>query len=105
MAILKQLETGAFVFAKVGQKTRFAQISKAEQMPRICERCGKRPAAVPDRERMGRPILRICAECHRGALAVDVVGLLLHHAREGVRRHEEANEKGQESHDSRPDPG
>ena len=76
-------------------------------MPRLCERCGKRPAAVPDRERMGRPILRICAECHRGALALDVVAGLLFHAREGVRRHLEAtedakNEEGQEPRDSCP---
>ena len=69
---------------------------------RKCERCGKRPAAVPDRERMGRPILRICAECHRGALAVDTVLVLLHHAREGLRMHEEAHEKGQEPRDSCP---
>lgn len=75
-------------------------------MPRLCEHCGKRPAAVPDRERMGRPIKRVCLECHRGALSLDVVAGLLFHAREGVRRHREAqearDEEGQEPRDSCP---
>ena len=33
-------------------------------MKKLCEICGKREAAVPDRNRMGRPIKRICADCH-----------------------------------------
>ena len=37
-----------------------------------CEICGQRPATVPDRERQGRPVNRICSECHRSRLAEDM---------------------------------
>lgn len=33
-------------------------------MPKLCVRCGKNKAEVPDNTRMGRPILRVCRECH-----------------------------------------
>ncbi len=38
---------------------------------RKCVVCGQRPAAVPDRETMGRLILRVCRECHAQRLAED----------------------------------
>lgn len=37
-----------------------------------CEICGQRPATVPDRDRPGRPVSRICSECHRSRLAGDM---------------------------------
>ena len=40
---------------------------------KMCEVCGKNPAEVPDRERMGRPINRICLECHAKRLKMDIV--------------------------------
>lgn len=39
---------------------------------RSCEVCGERPAAVPDRNRIGRPIKRICRECHAARLRGDL---------------------------------
>lgn len=39
---------------------------------KMCEICGKNPAEVPDRERMGRPINRICGECHAKRLKTDM---------------------------------
>lgn len=33
-------------------------------MPKLCVRCGKNKPTVPDNTRMGRPILRVCSECH-----------------------------------------
>lgn len=39
---------------------------------RMCEICHKNPAEVPDRERMGRLINRICLECHTKRLKEDM---------------------------------
>lgn len=30
---------------------------------KMCEICGVNPATVPDRERMGRPVNRVCSSC------------------------------------------
>jgi len=38
---------------------------------KLCELCGKNPATVPDRYRMGRLINRVCSECHGKRLADD----------------------------------
>lgn len=78
-------------------------------MPRKCERCGKHPAAVPDPERMGRPIKRICSECHAGGLRIGFLAVLAIQQEES-RRHRETkaandetdHEKGQEPRDSCP---
>ena len=37
-----------------------------------CVICGERPATVPDRERMGRPINRLCTDCHGARLIGDL---------------------------------
>lgn len=39
---------------------------------KMCEICGKKPATVPDRERGGKPINRICSECHAERLRADI---------------------------------
>lgn len=39
---------------------------------KLCVICNKRPAEVPDRERMGRPIKRVCRQCHAGRLVGDL---------------------------------
>lgn len=44
--------------------------------PKLCIVCGLRKAEVPDRETMGRPIKRVCRECHRGRLAGDAERIL-----------------------------
>ena len=41
-------------------------------MSKLCEICGDLPATVPDRERIGRPINRVCSRCHRLRLAGDL---------------------------------
>lgn len=46
-------------------------------MPKkMCELCGEKPATVPDRERMGRLINRVCSSCHSLRLAGDMVRIL-----------------------------
>ena len=37
-----------------------------------CVICGERPATVPDRERMGRLINRVCSRCHGARLRGDM---------------------------------
>lgn len=37
-----------------------------------CEICGENPATVPDRERIGRLINRVCSTCHALRLAGDL---------------------------------
>jgi len=37
-----------------------------------CEICGKNPATIPDRERIGRLINRVCSRCHALRLAGDL---------------------------------
>lgn len=39
---------------------------------KMCEICGENPATVPDRERMGRPINRLCSACHGARLRNDM---------------------------------
>lgn len=39
---------------------------------KLCVLCGVRPREVPDRERMGRPIKRVCRQCHGQRLIGDV---------------------------------
>lgn len=39
---------------------------------RSCILCRQRPAAVPDRNRPGRPVKRICRECHAERIANDL---------------------------------
>ena len=39
---------------------------------KMCEICGQEKAAVPDRNRMGRPIKRICQSCHALRLTGDL---------------------------------
>lgn len=43
---------------------------------RMCNICGENPATVPDRERIGRPIKRVCGECHRKRLREDMEHIL-----------------------------
>jgi hypothetical protein len=39
---------------------------------KMYEICGEKPATVPDRERMGRPIKRVCLSCHSRRLIDDM---------------------------------
>lgn len=38
---------------------------------KLCEVCGVNKATIPDRNRQGRPINRLCSECHGKRLAGD----------------------------------
>lgn len=52
-------------------------------MPRrLCIICRERPATVPDRNRMGRLINRVCSPCHAARLAKDLQHCLDAHTRE-----------------------
>jgi hypothetical protein len=44
---------------------------------RLCKLCRRRPAAVPDRERL-RPFAEVCTECHAERLRGDVKAILPH---------------------------
>jgi hypothetical protein len=43
---------------------------------RLCIICKSRPAAVPDRMRTGKPIKRVCKECHSQRLRGDLVKII-----------------------------
>ena len=43
---------------------------------KMCELCGNNPATVPDRNRQGRPVKRICGVCHAVRLRQDVEHVL-----------------------------
>lgn len=42
-------------------------------MIKKCEICGVSPATVPDRERIGRPVKRLCSPCHTLKLVGDML--------------------------------
>lgn len=44
---------------------------------KMCELCGKEPASVPDRNRPGRLINRICRKCHNSRLKGDMQNILI----------------------------
>ena len=49
---------------------------------KLCEICGEKPATVPDRERMGRLINRVCSSCHSLRLVGDTKRIMeLHEKR------------------------
>ena len=43
---------------------------------KMCEICGKKRATVPDRERIGRLINRVCSSCRALRLAGDIKRIL-----------------------------
>lgn len=47
-----------------------------EMSKKMCEICGIHPATVPDRERIGRLINRVCGQCHVLRLAGDLERIL-----------------------------
>lgn len=50
-------------------------------MTKLCIVCRVRPAAVPDRNRMGRPVKRVCRECHAERLRGDMQRVMEEHER------------------------
>ncbi len=51
-----------------------------------CVVCREREAVLPDRERMGRPVKRICRECHAERLIGDLKHCLDVHNRKKEQR-------------------
>lgn len=51
---------------------------------KLCILCHRRPAEVPDRERMERPMKRVCRKCHAGRLRGDLE--MIAHAHAGLRK-------------------
>jgi hypothetical protein len=51
-----------------------------------CRLCRSRPAAVPDRNIMGRPIKRICFVCHQQRLLDDLEDIMLQREQERKER-------------------
>ncbi len=43
---------------------------------KLCERCHKNKATIPDRNKVGRPINRICKDCHIKELQGDLTLIL-----------------------------
>ena len=52
---------------------------------KLCEICGKNPATVPDRERMGRLINRVCTACHSMRLRGDIEAIMRARAEKAAR--------------------
>ena len=48
-------------------------------MAKMCELCKTRPATVPDRNCMGRPINRVCSDCHAARLRGDLINVVKSH--------------------------
>ena len=46
---------------------------------RMCIICRERPAELPDRNAMGRPIEKVCRQCHGDRLRGDVARVLEKH--------------------------
>ena len=67
-------------------------------MVKKCELCGVEPAAVPDRNRMGRPIKRICSKCHAARLRGDL-RYVMHVREERLRRLQESQNDAIARHD------
>ncbi len=55
---------------------------------KLCEVCRVNPATVPDRERMGRPIKRVCSECHADRLRGDWAVIMEKRAEAQRRNHD-----------------
>lgn len=53
---------------------------------KMCTICGLQPVETRDRNVMGRPIKRLCKECHEKRLCDDLKAIMLSHMkeREGV---------------------
>lgn len=43
---------------------------------KLCEICQTSPATVPDRNRGGRPINRVCGQCHAARLKADLTRII-----------------------------
>jgi len=52
---------------------------------KMCVICGENPATVPDRERMGRPINRVCSSCHARRLTGDMKRIMELHEQRRAR--------------------
>lgn len=46
---------------------------------KVCEICLENPATVPDRERVGRRVNRLCSSCHARRLSFDAKRILEMH--------------------------
>lgn len=55
---------------------------------KLCERCHQYKAEVPDRNRMGRPIKRLCRRCHSDELIEDLLRI-----EADIRQQESADEQ------------
>lgn len=52
---------------------------------KMCEICREKPATVPDRERMGRLIKRVCLSCHALRLVGDMKRIMELHEKRKAR--------------------
>lgn len=53
----------------------------------LCIICREREAEVPDRERLGRPIKRVCKKCHADRLRSDLTNILELHNKKKKKEH------------------
>jgi hypothetical protein len=53
-------------------------------MIKLCIKCRTNKAELPDREVMGRPIKKICRECHRKRLEEDLKRVLTLSKKPGI---------------------
>ena len=55
-------------------------------MAKKCEICGDNPATVPDRNKMGRPINRVCSSCHALRLVGDIKQIIALREKQNMRK-------------------
>jgi hypothetical protein len=63
-------------------------------MIKLCELCRIHPAEIPDRNRMGRPVKRICTACHFERLREDLAYILCANNRKVNNECHEIEKKG-----------
>lgn len=51
-------------------------MSQLTRPRKLCILCRVNEAQVPDRERMGAPVKRVCRECHADRLRGDMIAIL-----------------------------
>ena len=55
-------------------------------MPKLCIVCNELAPELPDRNRMGRPIKRVCKKCHAARLTGDMAYILEQHHKKRLKR-------------------
>ena len=97
-ALLKRRQNKRLRLISINALQLDSEHRKAGMAKKMCEICGDMQATVPDRERMGRLINRVCSSCHALRLAGDMKRILeLHEKRMAQIQNSQIAETGKEN--------